>query len=271
MDWHSVLCGIWTFAKGVEWGTAVLGVASAFFGAWGAQRIISKKQEHDRLSVLIGNISTAITICLLISNRLFAAKRQHIDEMKSDYWAERGRYEDVELRGVKVTGEDKILKVDLQRLPEIRLPLNHLEDLAFNRLSLQGRALAAVTEVRSAIDLLNSMIEFRDEIIDEIKSAGGDQKKKLDIFFGQIADGEISGSEYSSIMENIDEYVDNGVYFSYILCEDLRVYGEAVRAKYKRYDLADLPKVDWAAAKSQHDFPDEADYKSWLDAFRTAE
>jgi hypothetical protein len=159
------------------------------------------------------------------------------------------------------------VNLDLVTIPSIPIPVSSLERYVFERLSLQGRALAAAAELISAHELFNDMMDRRNKLSEEISSSGRDIQETLKLFYGEFSEGNLASSRYSSIMENIDTYANDCIFFSDVLCKDLLSYGAKIRRENSRFKLPKLPVVNWDYSRSAGLIPNASDYEGWLRGF----
>jgi hypothetical protein len=69
-----------------EWfNTLVAGAFGAFFGAWGAQAVISRSQFKQSIVTELNAINAAMALCFAICNRFVALKKQHLKPLFDKY------------------------------------------------------------------------------------------------------------------------------------------------------------------------------------------
>src|SRR5262249_29178133 len=153
------------FTASDAFNTLVGGAFGAFFGAWGAQVIISRGQTKQAMITELNSVSAALALCFAISNRFMSLKRQHIRALRDDYERERRDFEISRKRPSRPGQADVItFRTDLETLLPLAVPIERLERHIFEKISIRGRALVALTDLIGAINGLERSIEHRNDL-----------------------------------------------------------------------------------------------------------
>ena len=145
--------------------------------------------------------------------------------------------------------------------------------MIFEKTSIRGRALVAVTDLVGVIEGLRVAIEARKELSEEIRTRKDKTSADIVAFYlgTRTPNGHID-ERHSTNLDAIFLQTDDCIFFSRILALDLVKYGNALRLRYLwRYWLW-LPKMqdaDWSTAEASGLLPPNSQYDSWLKGFRT--
>jgi hypothetical protein len=254
--------------------TIVAGGFGAFFGAVGAQFIISRGQNRQAVVGELNNVNAALSLCYAICNTFIALKQQHITALSARFLAERATYLRVlqERQQAPAAGpvREHVVQFDLQTTSPVQPPMENLERLIFDKVSIRGRGLAAAVELAAAIDYLNKSVLYRNALIDEFRKEQLSQQQKIDRYFGLPTQG-VADQRFSTNVEAISKQTDDCIFFSRALADDLLTYGRQLRRRYRWKYLNPLPGIegaDWSRAEAAGLLPSRKDYKAWLRRFK---
>src|ERR1700732_1327881 len=73
------------FSESEAFSTIVAGAFGAFFGAWGAQAVISRNQAKERVIAELNSVRAALMLGFSISNAFVGLKKQHILSLQQQY------------------------------------------------------------------------------------------------------------------------------------------------------------------------------------------
>lgn len=148
MDRNLFLEQICKIAESDVFGTLVAGAFGALFGAWGAQLAISRAQNKQALIGEINAVRSAHMLCFSIINRFLSMKRQNVVPMQTKYSEQRDNHAKIVEESKGRAGPVTInIQADLKTLPTVKVPTEALELLIFEKISIQGRALAATADL----------------------------------------------------------------------------------------------------------------------------
>jgi len=154
-----------------------------------------------------------------------------------------------------------------------KIPLDLLNEQVYQKMNLNGRPVTATAQIDNTIASLESAIETRDSVIQMIRrSPGMSEVEKANLYFGfPLPDGALS-TEYADALKGISTYVDDVIFFSKLLCDDLLEHGQKNRGRFKelyREEPPEVNKVDLSPAEAKGLMPDEEQYAHWLQGHRT--
>ena len=275
MDWRQTLEYVSQLS-----GTSILTIfvtaaAGAFFGAWGAQAVISRGQRFGALVAELNAVNTAVTLSFIICNAYLGLKKQHVQPMSKRFCDLKQEHEKF-LEAAKEHREPKLLEfqfqADWQTLSPQRTPNEALERILLDKVSIGGRGLSASAYLFGAIDSLIQSITYRNTLIVDLQKSGPHHPKALlDIYLGlSDANGTID-ERFSTSIDAISAYTDDCVFFAKVLGEDLREHGVRLRRRNRWKTWKRLPKItriDWSQAANDGLFPPDELYKDWLSGFK---
>ncbi len=252
-------------------GTLITAAFGAIVGAWVASRRETKRSVIAELNT----INAARALCFSICSKFINMKDKHILPLHRDYHMDRevviGTL-DAAKSGATVDPIE--VPYNLQTLTPIWLPIQTLERLVFEKISIRGRGLVAAVEIISCIDALEKSINYRNELIAEFKKEPMSQRQKMERYFGLRVPGiEMVDERFASSVAALYNQIDDCIFFSRILADDLFEYGTSLRKRFAwRYRLP-IPKLtrdDWTPAETKGLMPNQDRYANWLQAFRTS-
>lgn len=255
--------------------TSLVGaLAGAFAGAYMAQRIAERGKQREELLRELRCVNAAIALTSEIVNTLLALKTPHVSSINAAYQAERARHK--EYMAKRATGQIQgnmpfPLQVDFRYTPTISTPVEMLQDLVFGKISATGRPLHLAASLPEALRSLNASIARRNEIIEYFKARHSPASADLvSMYLGlPDAEGRVS-QEYGDAVSGITSFTDNAIFFSQLLCRDLRDYGQGISDRLEKLLKAKPPQVyevDFSKAKADKLIPEDEDYASWFTAF----
>lgn len=163
--------------------TSLLGAgAGASAGAYAAQRIADRSRLRERYLKEIRNTNAAISITFLMGNTLLGLKSQHVKRMKEAYDRQRADFEEFARRiaaGLIPRGDQFDIQADFETLETFMFPLDRLQSLAFDGLSLPTRPLTVTPMVVRAVEALNRSIGERNRLIEEFRQSGPHTPEQL--------------------------------------------------------------------------------------------
>jgi len=218
----------------------------AFAGAWAAQRIAAAKKSKDDLILEIRNTNAAVSIAFDIFQTYISLKDQFVQPFKKNYAAEKKRHTDFLELQIAATGTLDVLEFEMnfQTLPVSYMPIQRLQDIMFEKLSVVGSPLILISVLAKVVDAFATLIEQRNQLINDYKDNPIlDETKKAHFYFGtQDADGHIDKS-YSNFIDDIYKLNDDGIMYCKLLAEGLSSHGEDLKLSYKKQFGGAPPKI----------------------------
>lgn len=256
---------------------AIGSCAGAVGGAFAAQRVIERNKRRDDFTKEIRSVNLAISLAFDVSQAVLSLKKQQLVELLRDYDAARDQALKIyrKARANEVHPGVFAFRAVLHTLPLRRVPAESLRKVAYEGISITGRALSLVTmALQSATDLDDS-IERRNRLIQafQVRFPTGGNGEFAALYFGLPSnDGDLN-SEYPDVMKAIGTYTDDSIFFASLLCKDLHDHGITLAKKYKDLfggPLARIQEVDFSKARSEGLMPSEGEYADYLQSFRKA-
>ncbi len=248
-------------------------LAGAFGGAIAAQRVIERSKRKEVFLKELRNTNAAIMVSFSICNALLALKRQHSLPLYEQYTKDRGKAEEIskKLAADENVGDEPFhYLADLKTFAAPSVPIETLKNLVFNEVSSHGRALSATSFLEGAYIGLKEVLARRESMVAKFQDGTIGEAETPYFYFGiQMPSGH-TNHEYPDLVEAIHSYINDVIFFSSKLCEDLAVYGNRLRDKNKRL-AKNAPKVnqpDFSTPQGLKLIPPDSDYSSWLNGFK---
>ncbi|WFU07666.1 hypothetical protein QA646_10015 [Rhizobium sp. CB3090] len=273
MELHEAMNWIADSIQSPAFNNLSTGAFGAFFGAWGAQAIISRGQRRQSVVAELNNISAALGLCFSICNTYASLKAQHVRPLSKSVEDAREQRRLIDEKNKNLRGPLRRpleLTFDFRTIPRPRAPIELLEKLVFEKIAMRGRGPIAFIALMNAVDSLNSAIAFREELILDIKARNLPAKELVSLYLGSPVSDRGTDSRYPDSVEAIDSHTNDCIFFSQIVAADLAEYGKAFRKKHSgplTRALPKLPAADWSSLREQQLLPDESNYASWLSSF----
>lgn len=256
--------------------TSLVGaLAGAFAGARAAQHVAERAKENEQLLTQIRTTNAAITASFTICNLLLSLKKQHTKSLYESFVAKRNELKTFhQMRRVGQIPQDQPFEftADLRTLQMPILPIDVLQRLVFEKLSVFGRPLALTTSLAGVSASLAELMQKRAILVEQFKQLPLNADGVVAaLYFGHpFAEGRVS-TEYADTLEAIFNQTDDGIFFSQLLCKDLMESGEKALAAFKRQTkktAEHISTVDFELARETGLMPDESKYQDWLRGFQ---
>lgn len=267
----SVATSIWgTLNSGV--GLAFVGgLTGAFGGALGAQRIVERTKAREEAIRELRDTNAACMVAFTCCNAGLRSKNQHIRPIYEQLIADKQKV--TEAKAARAAGAQiphVQLLADLKAFPAPVLPMDVLRDLAFNRISSPARVLSLVAEMEQALVGLQSSIAKRDALVRELGSV---PKNVLHCFYlGEVLPDGSTNQEYPDVVEAIQSYADDLIWFGARLCGELVSHANERRNRLSKRDrraISTISAMDFSGPREAGLFPSDDQYSSWIRAFPT--
>lgn len=158
--------------------------------------------------------------------------------------------------------------MELHTLPILTVPIERLETVVFEKLSVDTKTLNLAIEVGKSINMINSSIAERNGLIQKWKHEG--KIVPMELYLG-IEGSNGADETYKQMLIAIGKYCDDCIHFSMRLGEELNAYGKKIRKARLRV-FNPLPKIasaDYSSERAKRLLPDPKEYKDWESGFVT--
>tara|TARA_R110000787_G_C13413766_1_gene444375 strand:- start:1162 stop:2022 length:861 start_codon:yes stop_codon:yes gene_type:complete len=268
---HAIAYLAWAELATTVFVTFLTAAAGAGAGALIAQRVIERGKSKGDLITEIRNTNAAVSISHDILNVFLGLKRQHIIKLKSDFEASRNALDDFHAaRNAGDTTEVFEFQMDLQSIPDIIVPDERLQNIAFEQLSIVGKPINFTSVLVRSIHSLKKSIEKRNQLIEEFRGiAPNDNTRKVHLYFGLPDEHGHTDENYPNTIQAISQYTDDCIWFSKSLIAELSKHGEGLKAKFKK-DYRDTPpkvaSIDMTNVEEGL-IPSDEDFADWTAGF----
>lgn len=257
-----------------------LGVAliGGFFGsaggAWGAQYIAMRSLRHKDVQQDLKYLNAATLLAMQIANSALGLKNQHIlplcrdyDQQLSDYLSE---------RPVLHLLESDIWQFDLnlENPPSFSPSIQSLENIIVSKIFATGREISAVSELTDSITRYKSAVDTRSEAIKRIEPLM-QESAALALYFGTPQKNGITDATYKTSTEALGEYLDQIIFFSVTLSNDLSARAKRlVDTEHSLFSCNKRPYIvspDWQSVMENGLIPSVENFPRWTGQFKNPE
>ncbi len=254
--------------------SGLIALAGAFFGAKTAQGTAARNKFRDDITKEIRDTNAAISLAFAVCNSGMQVKRQHLLPLKRDF--ERGRQGLIEHLRKRKTGEIQgdapyVLKIGLLGLPVPSIASDTLRSHVLDRLSVVGRPLNLAVSASESTAALVEAVTNRNALIKDFREAGGVKAENfMARYFGLPFQGE-TDEVYLNTLDAMALHVDSLIYFTHMLCGDLKAHGESLLVKYrktlKNKNVPRITEIDFTKAYAEKLIPSDEQFASYVSAF----
>lgn len=244
--------------------TAMVSGFGAYFGAWGAQRVISREARLRRKVEMVLAANAAHSLATSVFNQAAALKKQH-------YLPDRDRWRDQRdalLRAVNGSKQSHEVAIHMETPPPAQFPLSALSDVIYNKLILNGRPLAALSELVLAEHALSKFVQDHEKLRTEFD--GRDADYVVPRYFA--LDTETGRDErFKNFAEGAVNVLDDLLYFSDLLGRDILAQAQRVHAASTWRERRSLPAVNEMGKLlpgKEYLLPDPQQYADWLEGHK---
>lgn len=254
---------------------AVVGFGAAYFGAKTAQGTADRNRFRDDLIEEIRDTNAALTLAFAVSNSAMQIKRQHLRDLKINFDQEKkGVLEFFRKREAGEIPRDTTcqLQLDMRFLAVPNMATETLQAHVLDRLSVVGRALNLVMSIVESDTALRTSTTNRNE---QIKTFRADPSPRDVDFVARLlgfrtANGELD-EVFATTLDAMVLHLDCVIYFTYLLCADLKDHGDWLVVKYKKRlgknNAPEVTEVDFSQAKADKLIPPREEFETWHTAF----
>jgi len=250
-------------------------LAGAGLGVWGAKRVADRASERKELLEALRQANALTVLATTIANQTLSLKKQHVQELAANYFADRERAEafnNAVLSGNPPSGALHF-KAEMLYVTPLTLPIEALKNLTLSSSLMPGKALAILSVLEQAIAELNSTISQRTQHIDAFKRATIPQDVFAQCYFGlQQRDGSTDRT-FHDLMVALRGYTDDVAFFASEFAEELQAHAERLRVRVAKIQRnpPKATKVDFSNARASGLIPPKEAYADWSSGFKTAD
>jgi len=252
----------------------VSAAAGGLLAVFATQRLANRAALKADMRKEIRNTNAAIVLAVHVCNTYLNLKEQHVRELNDNFeqhFSDFTSFEEVRRQGQLLPGAKFELLADFRTLPSVPISATALHDLIVDRTSVVGRPLALLHVLSQSVLSLNEMLGRRNDIIASIKNGPPKPVSEIvPIYFGLPDANGHTDQTYPDFLRGIARQTDDCIQFSKYLQEDLVAHG---RRQEQAYNLAfgekapTVTRVDWSGIEEKKLFPDESQYKNWVEMF----
>lgn len=259
----NVVLPAWSMLKAFANSTFTISLAGVFAGAMTAQKIAERSKIRNEITKELRDTNVGATLAIVIANLAMAIKRQYVLDLKTSYDKNLEDYDKfMSKKGPPITPT-----MNLCLLQEISPPIIKLEDIVFNHIAINTRAIAATTALTDAINNLNNAIAQRNQLIANFKLSIFPKGASINHMYFGIPFGEgNTNQEYGATVESIFLYTNDAIYFSTILVDDLSAHGKTLLKNNKKILRGSPLKIvgaNFDQARQDGLIPTAEDYPAW--------
>ena len=250
------------------------GLTGAFGGALGAQRIVERSKNREELLRELRNTNAAIMVSFTIATTVLALKKQHIQPMRDNFAAEKENLRKFQEESSHQPFQGKRqfrITADLVSFPAPITPIETLQELLFHKISAHGRPLALAAVLEQSLVGLKDSISKRDALAQKFDNGEISSQLIAQRYLGlPLPNGDIN-REYPDLVEAINSYSDDIIFFSTLLCADLVEHGQRIHQKFTKKFGKNAPNVstaDFSSPRKDGLIPSESQYNLWLHGFK---
>lgn len=241
--------------------TAIVGAAGAYFGSIGAQRSINREMALRRRIEKIAVANAAHSLATVIYNQSLSLKKQYFLPTFENWRSQR----DVAVAAISNPEQVAIpLAIHMNSFPPIHFPMEELSGQLYGKLTLNGRPLAALAELFQASHTLKSLAEDHSRLTHEFK--GKPDSYTIPIYLA-LETAEGIDSRYEHLCHGSLQIIDDLIFFSDVLANDLIAYGHRQVKFAPRRQRRFLPEVNAPGRllpEYTHLIPTHEIHQTWL-------
>lgn len=245
--------------------TLVAGAIGAAAGSFATQSAINRHEQLADARAELNAANHAINICFVIMNQYLSFKRQMVLPMVQAFQTldeDFARARTAPIAGVMT------FDTDLKVLPAVDPPIDQLERLVLEKVSMGGRGLSAAMQIRGVAQLLNGALIERAKLIQKIEDRQLDGPELAALYLGLETDRG-ADTRFKDNIRAISLYADDGIFFTHQTMRDLRKHAVELLQKHGRKlgsTRRAVPSFDFTKTPEGLVPPDSA-YAAWLQGF----
>jgi hypothetical protein len=253
--------------------TSLVGAgAGAWAGAYAAQKIAARAKFKEDLTKEISNATAAFNLTTMICNVCLSLKGQYINDIYNTYEQKKLeflKFRDQRAAGTLPAGSVFELEANFQTVSPITTPVEDLKSIIFENISGNRRSVIFTSMLSQSLRLLTEAIGERNRLIEEYRTSGPHSQAELFHFYFAVRDpaGNID-NRYSGIVTAVYRYVDDCIFFSKSVADELSAHGKIVSALFnKNFNerIGSVGELKITKKEYQDIMPDRKEYASWDD------
>jgi hypothetical protein len=241
--------------------TLFVGGAGAYWGALGAQRIVSREANRKvrRDAILAANAAQSLTV--VVFNQAAGLKKQH-HLPKLEVWR---KQRETFIGALAKRDREVVVGIHFETPPPISFPITRLSEIVYEKLPLNGRPLAALSELVQAEHTLTYLLNEHQSLRIELE-----QREQGDAVERYLALDTPRGRDdrYKDLVEGFINLLDDLIFFSDVLGKDLMQYGNVLRDQAPNRERKKLPQVNEPGKllpENEYLIPKHPHHAKWLE------
>jgi hypothetical protein len=244
---------------------------TAAFGAFAGAFLAGRVQHKRTIVAELNGIKAAMALCFAMC-KTFLSQKQEIIRPLYERYKQAQQYYDEHKNGSPLPARALL---DLQTITPMKVSIELLERHVFEKISIQGRALVVMADLVAVIDSLDKSFKFRNDLIEKYEKTNfSSDKEKIETYLGRQTSNRTIDDRFRGNMEHMRTQIDNCIFFSRILADDLLEYGTKLRNRNKwkyRLGIRKLERADWSIAEKGGLIPSNELFADWLKMFKKPE
>lgn len=244
-------------------------LAGAYAGGMAAHRSMERSKARDELLREVRSTNAAIILAFTTCNTALALKKQLVAPMIERFRSERIAFQEfLAQRRTEQTlrNENYYIQADFVTFIAPFFPMEALRDVMYSRVGAQGKALNLVSQIDGAVTGLAGAVVERDKVIYSFRTQQPGLNELPFHYFGVTDAAGHTHREYADVLDITESYINDVIWFSAKLCEQLVGHGVKRNELFKERFGKDALKInepDFSGPKELGLFPPDSDYSSW--------
>lgn len=243
--------------------TALVGAFAAYFGTVAAQKSINREVALRLRIEKIASANAAHSLATVIFNQALSLKKQYFLPTFEKWHSQKT----AAINAIN-TGQQPAepLEIHMNSFPAFHFPLKELSDQIYGKLTLNGRPLAVISELFQASHTLVFLSEKHDRLEREFRGLPRDQ---VIASYLSLPNQNGMDSRYQHICEGALLVIDDLIFFSNLLANDLIAYGQRQKKFAPRRQRNLLPEVNKPGTLSpefEYLVPNRENHGRWLES-----
>lgn len=237
---------IWHWVKSDIAKDIFLSFLAAYAGTSGAQLISEWNSRRKEKLAEMQAANGAIALAFNVANAYLLVKKQILADMCKNYEATRRRYILFSVGEIcNPSAPPPVFNyvAELNTVEPPFSPIQHLEKVLVERISLDSRILFVLTALSQGIDGFARTCAARNEWIDAYRNTVTDEKTKLDLYLGMRQHSGARDDRYRQFLAALNQQTDDCIGFSQLIVERLRVDLKKAKEEFSNEFGPGAPKI----------------------------